>query len=144
MSTHNHLLCFIQVLCKVQLQNSQQKHSYKIICQVSQPFTNRLHSVKFNCFSLFKPDGTDLFNFVHGYPSWAAYLRSMEMDGTWGDHLILCAAAKCYKTPIRVISSLDCDVIINPDHLVDNTSPLVLGHIHEKHYVSLQCRQGKV
>ncbi|KAL9975267.1 hypothetical protein ACROYT_G012413 [Oculina patagonica] len=90
------------------------------------------------------PDGTDLFNFVHGYPSWADYLRSMEKDGTWGDHLILHAAANCYKTRIRVISSLDCDVSITSDHgTVDNTNPLVLGHIHEKHYVSLQLRQGR-
>ena len=92
------------------------------------------------CFFLFpaKPDGTDLFNFVHGYPSWADYLRNMEKDGTWGDHLILRAAAKFYKTPIRVISSLDCDIVIDPDRLVRNTNPLVLGHIHEKHYVSLR------
>ena len=66
----------------------------------------------------------------------------MEKDGTWGDHLILRAAANCYKTPIRVISSLDRDITINPDHVVGNTSPLVLGHIHEKHYVSLQQSQG--
>ena len=61
-----------------------------------------------------------------------------------GDHLILRAAANCYKTPIRVISSLECDIIINPDRPVDNTSPLVLGHIHEEHYVSLQPRHGKL
>ena len=67
----------------------------------------------------------------------------MEKDGTWGDHLILRAAANC--TRIRVISSLDCDVSITPDHVtVDNTTPLVLGHIHEKHYVSLQPTQGKL
>jgi len=66
----------------------------------------------------------------------------MEKDGTWGDHLILHAAANCYKTPICVISSLDRDITINPDHCVGSTSPLVLGHIHEKHYVSLQQRQG--
>jgi len=66
----------------------------------------------------------------------------MEKDGTWGDHLILHAAANCYKTPIRVISSLDRDITINPDHLVGNTSSLVLGHIQEKQYVSLQQTQG--
>jgi len=68
----------------------------------------------------------------------------MEKDGTWGDHLVLRAAANCYKTPIRVISSVGCDLIINPDGPIDNTSPLVLGHIHEKHYVSLRPRQGKL
>ena len=68
----------------------------------------------------------------------------MEKDGTWGDHLILRVAANCYETPIRVISSLGNDIIINPDHVVVNNSPLALGHIHEKHYVSLQPRQGKL
>ena len=93
-----------------------------------------------NCYfvSRAKPDGTDLFNFVDGYPSWADYLRSMEKDGTWGDHLVLHSAANCYKTPIRVISSLHRDIIINPYRPVRNTNPLVLGHIHENHYVSLR------
>jgi len=68
----------------------------------------------------------------------------MEKNGTWGDHLVLRAASSCYKTPIRVISSLDFDLVINPDHLAGNTSLLVLGHIHEKHYVSLQPTQGKL
>jgi len=68
----------------------------------------------------------------------------MEKDGTWGDHLVLYAAANCYQTQIRVISSLGCDIIINPDGPVNNISPLVLGHIHEKHYVSLRPRQGKL
>ena len=91
-----------------------------------------------------KPDGTDLFNFVDGYPSWADYLSSMDKDGTRGDHLILRAAANCFKTRIRVISSLNCDVSITPDQpAADNTNPLVLGHIHEYHYVGLQARQGK-
>ena len=69
----------------------------------------------------------------------------MERDGTWGDHLTLRAAANVYKTPIRVISSLDCEASIIPDHLtVDNTSPLVLGHVHEKNYVILKPRQGNI
>ncbi len=90
-----------------------------------------------------KPDGTHLYKFVPGYPSWTDYLRSMEKDGTWGDHLILRAAANCYKARIRVISSLDNEVNIHPDHCtVDITNPLVLGHIHEKHYVSFKPRKG--
>ena len=57
--------------------------------------------------------------------------------------MILHAAANCYKTCIRVISSLGPDVIISPDHpIVAKTNPLVLGHIHEQHYVSLQPRKG--
>ena len=67
----------------------------------------------------------------------------MKKDGTWGDHVILHAAANCYKTSIRVISSLGCDVTINPSHpSFVNTSTFVVGHIHEKHYVSLRLKQG--
>lgn len=63
----------------------------------------------------------------------------MEKDGTCGDHVILMAAANCYNCVIRVISSLpNCsDVIIRPDPPVCDAAQLVLGHIHEVHYVSL-------
>jgi len=67
----------------------------------------------------------------------------MEKDGTWGDSLVLSAAANCYRTEIRVVSSLGREVCISPDGPVANTSPLVLGHIHEEHYVSLQPKRGK-
>lgn len=67
----------------------------------------------------------------------------MAKDGTWGDHLILRAAANYYETPIRVISSLGREVIIEPDGLVLNSNPLVLGHIHKKHYASLLPGRGK-
>ena len=68
----------------------------------------------------------------------------MEQDGTWGDHVILCAAANYFKTFIHVVSSLSHsnDVIITPYCPVDKSKPLVLGHIHEVHYVSLQPVQG--
>ena len=64
----------------------------------------------------------------------------MQQDGTWGDHVILYAAANCYETCIDVISSLPHhgDLTIRPDRPVDSTKPLVLGHLHELHYVSLQ------
>ena len=67
----------------------------------------------------------------------------MAKDGTWGDHVILFAAANHFKTPMRIISSLDHEIVVHPDHAVANASPLVLGHIHELHYVSLQSSQGK-
>ena len=64
----------------------------------------------------------------------------MQQDGTWGDHVILYAAANCFETCIDVISSLPHhgDLTIRPDRPVDSTKPLVLGHVHELHYVSLQ------
>ena len=84
-----------------------------------------------------------MLNFVSGYPSWHEYLESMAKDGTWGDHVVLFAAANHFQTPIRIISSLDHEIVVQPDHALANTTPLVLGHIHELHYVSLQPRQGK-
>ena len=92
---------------------------------------------------LLQPDGTDLFHFVHGHETWADYLAYMEQDGAWGDHLILCTAANLFKTCIHVVSSLGNDVDIRPHDPVDESKPLVLGHIHEVHYVSLQPIQGK-
>jgi len=90
------------------------------------------------------PDGTDLFNFINGYQSWADYLINMEQDGTWGDHVILYATANCYKTYIDVISSQSNhrDLTIRPDGDVISTNPLVLGRVHKVHYVSLQPKQG--
>jgi len=69
----------------------------------------------------------------------------MEQDGTWGDHLILYATSNCYKTYIHVISSQSNhrDLTIRPDGHVISTNPLVLGHVHEVHYVSLQPKQGE-
>ena len=84
-----------------------------------------------------------MFNFVSGYPSWCEYLQSMAKDGTWGDHVVLFAAANHFQTPIHIISSLDREIVVEPDHAPANTNPLMLGHIHEFHYVSLQPRQGK-
>ena len=67
----------------------------------------------------------------------------MEKDGTWGDHVILYAAANFYKTCIRVISSLGYDFMITPDYpSIIKSYPLVVGHIHEEHFVSLRLKQG--
>ena len=92
---------------------------------------------------VFQHDGTSLLNFVSGYPSWREYLQSMAKDGTWGDHVVLLAAANYFQTPIRIISSLDREIVVHPEHSVADPTPLVLGHIHEFHYVSLHPRQGK-
>ena len=69
----------------------------------------------------------------------------MEQDGTWGDHVTLYATANCYEMHIRVISSKSNhgELTIKPDGHVNSTNPLVLGHVHEFHYVSLQPKQGE-
>ena len=84
-----------------------------------------------------------MFKFVDGCATWSDYLRSMANDGTFGDHLILHAAANYYETPIRVISSLGREIIIEPDGLVLNSNPLVLGHIDQKDYASLLPAAGR-
>ncbi|PFX14815.1 OTU domain-containing protein [Stylophora pistillata] len=92
------------------------------------PFRRRLH------------DETDLFDFVHGHQSWDDYLGHIKQDGAWGDHVILIAAVNYYKISIRVVSCLPRvhDVIIKPQCPVEKSETLVLGHIHELHYVSLR------
>ena len=68
----------------------------------------------------------------------------MAKDGTWGDHVVLFAAANHFQTSIRIISSLDREIVVHPEHAVADPTPLVLGHIHELHYVSLQPRKGTI
>ena len=101
--------------------------------------------ISWHYFVLLQPDGTELFKFVDGYPSWADYLRNMSADGTWGDHLTLFAAANCFKTSIRVVSSLsrDHDVTISLECGDDSGNVLTLGHVNQNHYVSLLPIPGK-
>lgn len=107
------------------------------------------------CQFFLKHNGTHLFSFVDQdrYPTWSDYLESMEKEGTWGDNLVLQAAANYYRTSIRVISSLgqENELLISPDSpgyasaCTTNTShqqSLVLGHVSELHFVSLISSEG--
>ena len=58
--------------------------------------------------------------------------------------MVLFPAASHFETAIRVISSLDGEIVVHPEHAVAEPTPLVLGHIHELHYVSLQPRKGTI
>ena len=85
-----------------------------------------------------------LFNFVDQkeYPTWTEYLQKMAQDGTWGDHLILEAAARHLNCVIHIISSHpEFDVKIEPDSnsTTCDVAELLLGHIYEYHYVSLEA-----
>ena len=65
----------------------------------------------------------------------------MAKDGAWGNHVVLLAAANKYRTPIRVISSVTDheDILVTPSYTSwQDTEPLVLGHVFEYHYVSLE------
>ena len=90
-------------------------------------------------------DRTELFNFVNRYQSWDDYLKNMAQEGTWGDNVILHAVANYFHTCIDVVSlTHHQDLRITPEHDVDNSNQLVLGHVHELHYVSLRpIKPGK-
>ena len=70
----------------------------------------------------------------------------MEREGTWGDHVMLYAAANRYEVSIRVISlSLErSDVVIVPSWGVVDPRQLIIGHIQELHYVNLLPQKGKI
>lgn len=70
----------------------------------------------------------------------------MEREGTWGDHIMLYAAASRYEVSIRVINlSLECsDVVIVPSLGVVDPRQLIIGHIQESYYVSLLPQKGKI
>ena len=63
----------------------------------------------------------------------------MMADGTWGDQVIPHGAANCSRTCVHVISSLPhrYHVMVCPEYDVTGSNRLVLGHVHELHYVSL-------
>ena len=87
-------------------------------------------------------DGTELAGFITN-PSWTNYLQKMAEDGTWGDHLILLAAANCYECDILVVSSTPShDCPITPVPPISSAVLLILGHIVEEHYVSLRPLRG--
>ena len=61
------------------------------------------------------------------------------------DSVILYATANRCKTWICVNSSQSShrDLTVRPDGDVISTNPLVLGHVREAHYISLQPKQGE-
>ncbi|KAJ7361790.1 Glycosyl transferases group 1 [Desmophyllum pertusum] len=68
-----------------------------------------------------------------------SYLKHMSNDGTWGDHIVLVALADALGKTIRVVSSLDTDnfeIVVEAGGL--QGAPLLLGHLSENHYVSLE------
>jgi hypothetical protein len=71
----------------------------------------------------------------------------MAKENTWGDGVILSAASLCYNRPVKVVSleqkgselehqSHKTDVVIDNDY-IKGASPIILGYVQQKHYVSL-------
>ena len=66
-----------------------------------------------------------------------SYLADMQRDGTWGDHIVLYSLANALGRTIRVVSSVGgYQDIMAPHH----SAPILLGHVSEKHYLSLEPR----
>ena len=66
------------------------------------------------------------------------YLKNISKDGTWGDHIARVALASALKKTIQVITNLggDCyEIVVENQH----GAPLLLGHLSENHYVSLDA-----
>ncbi|XP_063409223.1 uncharacterized protein LOC134692681 [Mytilus trossulus] len=74
------------------------------------------------------------------------YCDVMEKDGQWADHVVVDAMARMLRHDIKILQSTpSSDDIKDRFSLIkgsEQTSqdPLVLGHIFECHYVSLQIR----
>ena len=64
----------------------------------------------------------------------------MRRDGTWGDHIVLYALAHALCRIVRVVSSLgdSYNAELKPEGHCG--VPILLGHVSEKHYVSLEPR----
>ncbi|XP_068730862.1 uncharacterized protein [Montipora capricornis] len=68
----------------------------------------------------------------------SSYLTDMSRDGTWGDHIVLVALAHALSRKVVVVSSLvdSQNVVVEPDN--HHGEPILLGHLSEIHYVSLE------
>ena len=73
--------------------------------------------------------------------SFKSYLEKMEKDGSWADWLMIFTAVNLLNRPISIISSIGEDGlrIIEPLSSSGNSrQALLLGHLAEVHYYSLQ------
>ena len=65
----------------------------------------------------------------------------MAKDGSWGDAIVIAAAANRYKIPIKVITVQHGEEArentIEPVCEVQSGNPIWLGHIYDCHFVSL-------
>ena len=74
-----------------------------------------------------------------------AYLTTMSKDRTWGDHIVLIALANALEKTIRVVTSHkgDCyEVVVHAEN--QQGAPILLGHLSENHYVSLEPEADKL
>ncbi|XP_062506980.1 uncharacterized protein LOC134183454 isoform X3 [Corticium candelabrum] len=78
---------------------------------------------------------------------WTDYINSMKMPGTWADEIVVRAAATVFDPPVYIVSSLEdenSDKQINARTAEGNRrAPMLLGHVAENHYWSLDLNTAK-
>ncbi|XP_078614208.1 uncharacterized protein LOC144883508 [Branchiostoma floridae x Branchiostoma japonicum] len=90
------------------------------------------------------PDASNVADFVDG-KDLPRYLRQMEEEGTWGDHLTLQALSNIWNVRVCIVSSSsDYLIYINPLGMDSRAEVILLGHISEEHYVSLDRGEQNV
>ena len=93
--------------------------------------------------NVFQISNDDISSFVPNNDL-GAYLTSMSKDCTWGDHIVLVALANALEKTIRVVTSHvgDCyEVVVEAEN--QQGAPILLGHLSENHYVSLEPETDK-
>ena len=72
---------------------------------------------------------------------WDSYLTELSQDGVWGDEIVLIAVSNMFSVEIGILSSIPGE----PIHILTpaatdprNLPMLLLGHLHELHYYSLE------
>lgn len=78
--------------------------------------------------------------------SWDEYLKKMERDGEYADHVIIQFTAKYLQREILIVTSSPGSKNANRENVIINEEdgrngcPLLLGHVYENHYESLQMK----
>jgi len=73
-------------------------------------------------------------------PDWAAYIKHMRSNGSWGDHLCLTAAANVFSCKVCIFSTMDDgrDIEIRGSKHSSRDPAVELGHSAEWHYCSVR------
>ena len=71
----------------------------------------------------------------------------MKTPGTWADEIVVRAAATVFDRPVYIVSSVEDE---NSDKQIDTrtvegnrSAPMLLGHVAENHYWSLDFNTAK-
>ena len=119
-----------------------QNTKYQLLNIPTSPWQSWLWYVSISFLHLQGPDGPIHLN--EFMPTdLETYCKNMSTEGEWADHIAVLATANVLEKDILVITSSPSS---SPDDVMTwivgkegfSGDPLLLGHIYENHYVSLQ------